>query len=181
LARPFDAVSGVVGRPTSWPRAEARLLVEPGNARNSFLIDKLVRQNLVPELEGDAMPLELPRLGGEALTVIRRWISDGALDDATYRGEVAPVFAASCNYCHGPNSGQEPDLTQPFDPVVGVVNVAAGSRVRVVPGDPDASSLVMSIEGKPAGGVPMPFHPERVTQAELTALIRWIAAGALDN
>src|SRR5687768_11889261 len=36
LTRPFDAAVGVVGRPASRLRTEARLLVDPGNPRNSF-------------------------------------------------------------------------------------------------------------------------------------------------
>src|SRR5688572_17009941 len=181
LTRPFDAAVGIVGRAASRERTEARLLVEPGNPRNSFVLDKVIRDNLVPELEGNAMPWQIPMLTPEAIASVRRWIIGGAGDDATFRSEVAPIFGQSCVHCHNPNSAQEPDLTQPFDSVVGIVNVAAANGVRVVPGNPDASLLVMDIEGNAAGGVPMPLHPERLTEAEVAALIRWIAAGAPSN
>jgi hypothetical protein len=76
----------------------------------------------------------------------------------------------------------EPDLTAPFDPVRGVVNVAGtGNRPRVAPGDPDGSVLVLKIEGVEEGGVPMPFHPERFSEEDVDALARWIIAGAPDN
>lgn len=178
LTRPFDTAVGIVGRPVSRPRTAARLLVDPGNPRNSFVVDKVIRDNLVPELEGNAMPWQIPMLGAEAIAAIRRWISAGAGDDATFRSEVQPIFAGSCVHCHSPNSAQEPDLTQPFDPVVGLVNVAASNGVRVVPGEPEASLLVLDIEGRAEGSAPMPFHPERLADAEVSVLIRWIAAGA---
>jgi len=181
LTRPFDPERGVVGRQVSRPRSEARLLVDPGNPRNSFILDKVIRENLVYELEGNAMPWQIPMLGVDSVSAIRSWIGAGALDDEAYRAEVAPIFAANCIHCHNPNSGQEPDLTEPFDPVVGVVGVAAGNGVRVVPGDPGQSLLVLDVEGATTGGVPMPFHPERLTEAEVAALIRWIAAGALND
>lgn len=181
LTRPFDAAVGIVGRPASRSRTAARLLVEPGNPQNSFVLDKVVRDNLVPELEGNAMPWQIPMLGADELAAIRRWISAGAADDAAFRSEVAPIFAESCVYCHNPNSAQEPDLTQPFDPVVGIVGVAAANGVRVVPGNPDASLLVMDVEANPQASVPMPFHPERLTEAEVSVLIRWIVAGAPSN
>ncbi len=181
LTRPFDAAVGIVGRPSSRLRSEARLLVAPGNPQNSFVLDKVIRDNLAFELEGNAMPWQIPMLGAEAIGAVRGWISGGAGDDASFRSDVAPIFAERCVYCHNPNSAQEPDLTQPFDPVVGIVKVAAGNGVRVVPGDPDASLLVKDIEGKAEGSVPMPFHPERLTEAEVSALIRWISQGAPNN
>jgi hypothetical protein len=181
LTRPFDPVLGIVGRPSSRVRSAARLLVDPGNPRNSFVLDKVIRDNLAFELEGNAMPWQIPMLGAESISAIRGWISGGAGDGASFRSEVAPIFAERCVSCHNPNSAQEPDLTQPFDSVVGVVNVAAGNGVRVVPGDPDASLLVKDIEGKAEGSVPMPFQPERLTEADVSVLIRWISQGAPDN
>ncbi|MDQ2642847.1 MAG: hypothetical protein M3020_03465 [Myxococcota bacterium] len=181
LTRPFDAAVGIVGRPSSRLRSEARLLVDPGNPRNSFVLDKVIRDNLAFELEGNAMPFQIPMLGAEAISAIRGWISAGAADDASFRSDVAPIFAERCVYCHNPNSAQEPDLTQPFDSVVGIVKVAAGNGVRVVPGDPDASLLVKDIEAKAEASVPMPFHPERLTEAEVSVLVRWISQGAPNN
>jgi len=191
LTHPLDPATGLVNRPTRWPATQAKLLVDPANPLNSFLLDKLIRKNLVPELDGNAMPWLIPSLSPDRIGAIRQWISDGALDDDRFRSTVAPIFGdgvslgasgGNCAYCHNPNSLFEPDLTHPFDPDVGIVNVPdVGGHLRVAPGAPDESGLVLRIEGNPAGGASMPFHPEPLTAEEIDQVTSWVVAGAPDN
>lgn len=191
LTRPFDPQTGIVGRANSWTEAPATLIVDPSDPMNSFLLDKVVRTNLDPKREGEAMPWHIPRLDAAEVGAVRQWIADGAMDDATFRTTVAPLFGdgvslgsrgGRCAYCHNPDSSFRPDLTRPFDPVDGVVNVpGAGGRLLVAPGDPDNSALVLRIEANPLAGAAMPFHPEPLDQEERDALVRWVVAGAPDN
>jgi hypothetical protein len=167
------------------------LLIDPTNPLNSFLLDKVIRKNLVPSLDGEAMPWQIPPLDAQQIAAIRQWISDGAPDDARFQATIAPIFGdgvslgargGSCAHCHNPNSLFEPDLTRPFDPSVGIVDVSAGgNRVRVAPGMPDDSGLVLRIEGKPAGGAAMPFYAGPLTDAEIDLVVRWVVAGAPQN
>jgi hypothetical protein len=191
LTQPFDPGSGIVNRPNSWTRSAAKLLVDPADPLNSFLLDKLLRTNLVPELDGAQMPKLIPPLGSGEIAAIRQWISDGALDDERYRSTVAPIFGdgkslgasgGSCAHCHNENGLFAPDLTRPFDPDVGVVNVpGGGNRLRVSPGAPDESGLVLRIEQNPAGGASMPFQPEPLLREDLDLVTSWVVAGAPDN
>src|SRR5689334_18577852 len=43
FTHPFDATMGIIRRPNSWMDTRAKLLVDPGNVSNSFLIDKVER------------------------------------------------------------------------------------------------------------------------------------------
>jgi hypothetical protein len=190
LTRPFDLATGILRRPSRWPRAEAKLLLDPEDPLNSFLLDKVIRKNLVPSLDGEAMPWQIPALDPQQIAAIRQWISDGAPDDARFQAAIAPIFGdgslgasgGSCALCHNSNSLFEPDLTHPFDPVVGVVDVSAGgNRLRVAPGSPDDSALVLRIEGNPAGGAAMPFYAGPLTEAEIDLMVRWVVAGAPQN
>jgi hypothetical protein len=191
LTRPFEPGTGVLQRASRWPKAEAKLLIDPADPLNSFLLDKVIRKNLVPSLDGEAMPWQIPPLDAQQIAAIRQWISDGAPDDARFQATIAPIFGdgvslgargGSCALCHNPNSLFEPDLTQPFDRAVGIVDVSAGGdRVRVAPGSPDDSGLVLRIEGNPAGGAAMPFYAGPLTETEIDLLVRWVIAGAPQN
>ena len=188
LTQPFDAEFGIVDRETSRARAEARLIVDPSNPLNSFLLDKVIRTNLVPAIDGAAMPWRIPPLAPDKIAAIRQWISDGALDDERYASTIAPIFGdgktlgGSCAHCHNPRSLFAPDLTRPFDPEIGIVNVAgSGNVLRVAPGLPDESGLVLRIEGNPAAGASMPFYPEALTTSEIDVVTSWVVAGAPQN
>jgi hypothetical protein len=55
----------------------------------------------------------------------------------------------------------------------------ADGLVRVVPNDPDASFLVMKLEGGPdLAGERMPFGGSRLPDADIQLVRDWIEAGA---
>ena len=90
-----------------------------------------------------------------------------------------------CSYCHAPG-GEEPNLSDPFDPEEGLVNVAAElpNWTRVIPGDPDNSLLIVKVElttTSLANGSPMPMTYERLSASEVETVRRWILEGAQDN
>jgi hypothetical protein len=197
LTRPFDPHMGIIRRPNSWMNANSKVIVDPGNVANSFLIDKIERTDLDAHVEGDRMPwAPLPATADEIASV-RQWIADGAKDDPFYQENVAPLFGdgkslgskgGKCGYCHYENTYQLPDLTHPFDQNVGVVNVASSNGVKLVsPGDPDGSVLWQRIARM--GGVdggrslrpPMPMQFPLLRQPQIETLKAWIASGARDD
>jgi hypothetical protein len=89
--------------------------------------------------------------------------------------EVAPVFAARCIGCHGPDkqrSGYRLD--------VGASALRSGelSAPNIVPGDSAGSPLVRYVTGADPD-LRMPPEGEPLTAAEVAAIRRWIDAGAI--
>ena len=152
------------------------------------------------------MPPAPRRLPGAKLSAVRLWITTGARDDDFYRSQVRGIFSdpidsngsgcedaglqpgcIACVTCHYEGAPDSPDLTQPFDPIVGVVGVKSTFRVDrdlVVPGDPNASFLVDKIEAFIASsevGAPMPYRYPPLNTHEVDVLRQWIIEGAPNN
>ncbi len=97
------------------------------------------------------------------------------------------VLQASCVFatCHkgGPSPAGDLSLErdEAYASLVDVPSSAAAGRVRVVPGDPDASYVLEKITASaPAAGEPMP--PDAPLEADRIELLRaWIEAGAADD
>jgi hypothetical protein len=107
-----------------------------------------------------------------------------------FAAQVAPIFAAKCVACHHPDNAVEVDLTQPFDPEVGIINrpnswTQSSKKILVVPGDPEASALIWKVEqtelATKIDGDPMPWNIPRLTDKELEDLGQWILQGAKDE
>lgn len=64
-----------------------------------------------------------------------------------------------------------------------LVNVRATSEpiVRVIPGNPDGSYLVIKLEGRQSVGDRMPQTGAPLDSIDLTNIRNWIAQGALNN
>jgi hypothetical protein len=190
FAHPFDPATGIINRPNTWTMARAKLIVEPGNVANSFLIDKVERADLDLHVEGNPMPWNIPALDATEIATIRQWIQDGAKDDDVLANSVAPIFGdgvspgtrgGKCAYCHYPGTIQPPDLTHPFDPMNGIVNVSGARGVRVVPNDPAGSVLVKKIEGQTGVGFSMPYQQPRLDASQIATLKAWIMGGAKND
>ncbi len=190
LTHPFDPATGIVNRPNTWTNASAKLIVDPGNVANSFLIRKVEATDLNPEVEGERMPWNVPRLTAEEIASVRQWIQSGANNDAFYQSTIVLIFgdgvslgstSGKCAFCHYPGTGNPPDLTHPFDPAQGVVNVMGVHGKLVIPGDPDGSILVQKVEAQAAStaiGQPMPYQFNPLSQAQVDTLKSWVTAGA---
>lgn len=104
--------------------------------------------------------------------------------DPTFTRVNDEVLVVSCGFssCHGSGTG---DLTLDgdgsYDALVDVESVAAPGEILVVPGDPDASYLIMKLEGAD-GVVGTEMPPGALIDEERRTLVRdWIAAGALND
>lgn len=192
MRAPHDPVEGLVNRPNSYTSARHTVLVVPGKPEESALMDKIAATDLEPATEGSPMPPVVDAVTAAELASIRRWIVDGAQDDAFYRANVVPVFGTAanlgraigkCSYCHTATSPFSPNVVDPFS-ARGLVNVNSGfGGKRVVPGDPDASVLMKKLTTPlPANvGEAMPLNYPRLTADEVELVRRWIAEGANDN
>lgn len=99
--------------------------------------------------------------------------------------KVAPTLQAQCATCH--LTGQEQGNislvpAKAIESLVGVPSQEAPDILRVKAGDPDASYLVMKIEGTHldhgGNGVRMPFGAAPLTDQQIADIRQWIAEGA---
>lgn len=152
---------------------------------------------------GFFMPPAPRRLSEAKRATVRRWIATGAEENELYRREVLPLFGDPsnrrrpeceaggmdqgcivCVTCHYEGSPTPPDLTHPFDPIVGIINVASVFRSDldlVEPGDPDQSFLMRKLDAIGASsevGAPMPYGYRPLSEPDVDVLREWIAKGA---
>lgn len=193
IADPFDPTNGLIVFPNTWHEGHPEtpeMNVVPGDPANSFLVQKISEPT---PAAGAAMPWSPDRVTATELADLRQWVTQGALNDAFYQSNIRRIFGnpgalgapgGKCAYCHYP-AGVAPDLSDPFDPVNGVVNVAAATDgwTRVVPGDPDNSLLIVRVEAtEPTeAGDPMPKVYPRLTADEVQTVTQWILEGAREN
>ena len=91
----------------------------------------------------------------------------------SYQQDLQPLFDDACVVCHGSAGGL--DLSSRFALLLG-----GSSGDVVLPGDPDASILVLRVEGSTLGDQ-MPLNQAELTFFEIALIRTWILEGALDN
>jgi hypothetical protein len=116
--------------------------------------------------------------------------SAGPPDSISLSRDVQPIFTANCalSGCHAgsaPVLGQNLSSGLAYASIVNVPAQEAPGYLRVRPSFPDSSYLVHKIEGTPGElggfGGRMPLGAPPLSDAEITTIRRWIAAGAPDN
>jgi hypothetical protein len=94
------------------------------------------------------------------------------------------VFTPICSKCHigaGAPEGLQLDAAHSYNLLVGVPSVEDSSLLRVDPGNPDGSYMVLKLEG--ASGIVggrMPLGETPLPQATITAIRSWIMNGAMN-
>ncbi len=108
-----------------------------------------------------------------------------AAQPSYYEAEIAPMLQTNCATCH--LTGQEAGNMSliPAKAITSLVNVKsseAPALIRVVPGDPDKSYLIMKLEGTQDqhGGVGarMPFGAPPLSPDKIAKIRKWISEGA---
>lgn len=108
--------------------------------------------------------------------------SDGPDPSATFSRVQAEVFTPSCAVagCHGgssPQLGLDLSAGRSYAAIVNVRSVET-SRLRIAPGDPDASYLVSKVKGDATiTGSRMPLGGA-LTPAEIALIVDWVRRGA---
>ena len=92
------------------------------------------------------------------------------------------VLTPICTHCHSGAAapeGLELDAAHSYALLVGVPSSEVPSRLRVKPGAPDESYIVLKLEGSPAiVGAQMPFGGPPLPQATIDVIRAWIGNGA---
>jgi mono/diheme cytochrome c family protein len=137
-----------------------------------------------------------PFLSDDEIATLKRWVADGMPQGAsenvaqaepaepvlpgpgevvTYQ-DVAPIFALRCAKCHTEN-GLMGDAPEGYRLTSYDAALSTGDRVRIVPGQPDASQVVRRIRGQ---SLPrMPFDgPPYLSPEEIRVIEDWIEQGA---
>jgi hypothetical protein len=198
IQNPFTPERGLVFAPNSWnieaPGRTPAQNVVPFEPENSFLLDKITG-DLPPGGEGgSAMPLQVPPLDAQELAVLEQWVTNGAANDQFFQSNVRPIFGSEdsdreyyggkCIFCHYSGSPNPVDLSNPFDEVNGLVNVPAtyrGDMLRVQPGSPDDSLLILKVRAqRPESdiGAQMPYSFAELTASQVDVVRQWIVEGA---
>lgn len=78
--------------------------------------------------------------------------------------------------------GQDLSDGKTYGSIVSVPSEEVPTFLRVAPGDPDSSYLLMKVSGDPRiAGERMPFGGPYLETTEIESIREWIEAGALDN
>jgi hypothetical protein len=100
----------------------------------------------------------------------------------------ASIFTPRCAIEGGCHAGVDAQLGQDLSDgkthasIVGVESQEIPGLLRVAPGDPDGSYLLMKVSGDPRiAGERMPYGGPYLETGEIEAIRAWIEAGALDN
>jgi hypothetical protein len=101
---------------------------------------------------------------------------------ADYQSIQDNVFTPICVHCHsgaGAPEGLQLDAAHSYALLVGVPSAEVPQLLRVDPGAPDSSYLVLKLEGAPGiVGAQMPFGETPLPQAAIDVIRQWISDGA---
>jgi len=92
----------------------------------------------------------------------------------SYANQVQPLFNEACNFagCHDDGAHQSPVILTSYGEAMLVAGV-------IVPGKPDASTLVLRIQGSVGARMPPGAYP--LNQNQINGIRTWIAEGAKNN
>jgi len=137
-------------------------VIVPGDSANSFMVT-------IQQAGGHP-----GQLSPEELETIQAWIDAGAVEASepvsgpVWDGNISTLFQEKCGACHGATAMGGLNLSTYAD----MLNGSQSGSV-IVPGESE-SSLLISIQE--AGG-----HPGQLTPEEISQVIAWIEAGALEK
>ncbi|HLQ47131.1 MAG TPA: DUF1549 domain-containing protein, partial [Planctomycetaceae bacterium] len=100
-----------------------------------------------------------------------------ATDAVSFDKQIRLIFQANCQGCHQPAKAGGQYVMTAFE---GLVKGGESGSAAVVPGKPEASSLISQITPKD-GKAEMPKGKAPLTPAEIELIKKWIAQGAKDD
>lgn len=146
-------------------------VVEPGNANDSEMIEKITDDDLDDRMP----PPPAPPLSSAELAILKEWINQGAKNNScgeecdttivTYSGSIQPIISSYCLGCH---SGTSPS---------GGINLTNYSGVSEVAAD---GSLYGALNHNP-GYTAMPKGSDKLSDCKLDKIRIWIEAGYQNN
>jgi len=125
--------------------------------------------------EGEMPPKGNPKLTIEQVTLIRRWIRQGAQNTRscsacdtsayTYSATISVIFQTNCTGCHNSSNAS------------GGVDLSGYAGAQAIALD---GRLVGAITHAP-GYVPMPMDAPMLSDCNITQIEKWVSAGAPNN
>ncbi|MEX2468067.1 MAG: hypothetical protein WD995_14240 [Gemmatimonadota bacterium] len=109
------------------------------------------------------------------------------LMDPSFATDIQEIIlrrGCSASQCHGSGEGGMTltnSASSNYNAWVGVESTSEPSFLRVEPGDPDNSYVVIKLEGRQSAGARMPLGASPLDDVDLTNIRNWIAAGAQNN
>jgi methionine-rich copper-binding protein CopC len=110
--------------------------------------------------------------------------TQGSAPSGSFQSIQDDVFTPICTACHaGANAplGLRLDAGNSYALLVGVPSAESPSTLRVKPGDPSNSYLVMKIEGSASVGARMPLGGPPLPASAIAEIKQWITDGALQS
>lgn len=114
-------------------------------------------------------------------TVLFNGCSTETEKQVSFKSDVQPIFAASCNSCHTPPEGtgyttSGLDMTN-YDALM------KGTKFGpiIVAGDAESSTLNRLVEGKADPSIRMPHGDSSLPAAQQATLRTWVEQGAANN
>ena len=105
-------------------------------------------------------------------------ISVTCAEPVDYRNEVLPILSENCFNCHGPDSGTRKGGLR-LDRREDALRPAESGEIAIVPGNPDASSLIARmISHDPDEAMPPPKSKKTLAPGTVGILRKWIEQGA---
>ena len=102
---------------------------------------------------------------------------DPPIYDTLFERTFRPTCASGMGTCHTSDAAKAGLVFEDADTAYSLLLGDEGGRVRVVPGDPACSLLMIRLEGD-SPTFRMPPGPNALSAAERCAISKWIAAGA---
>ena len=103
--------------------------------------------------------------------------SVAAVRGVDYNRNVRPILSQHCFKCHGPDEGQRQAKLR-LDQRAGALALLSSGRRAVVPGKPEASTLVKRVFSHGSDIMPPAYANKPLSDKEKDALKQWIANGA---
>lgn len=109
--------------------------------------------------------------------------------DATFAAAVQPILTSNCAFagCHAgsaPQEGMNLSAGQAYGNLVGVASTQLPRLLRIAPGNPDSSYVLLKLEGAAGSvggvGTRMPLGGE-LTSTDIATIRSWVSAGAANN
>jgi len=113
-------------------------------------------------------------------TVAQNPADKGKQPTTSFADDIVPIFKGRCYDCH--QSGGAGYAASGLD-LTTYEGVMKGTKFgkMIVPGDPDASNLVILLEWRASPELRMPHGKKQLSICDRTVIRRWISEGALNN
>jgi hypothetical protein len=111
----------------------------------------------------------------------------GASDSITvsFKKDLEPILSKTCARpsCHGAakSAGMQLSEGAAYENLVKIKSTEVPRYMRVDPGIPDSSYIVMKLEGRQAVGRRMPLIGKPLSEKEIKSIRDWIASGAKND